>query len=290
MPQTLTQIKQLLAAHGLRPKHRLGQNFLHDHNQLRRIMAAASVAAGDVVLEVGPGTGALTQWLLEAGASVAAVEVDAALAAIVRQQLSAFGERLVLVVGDVLAGKHAINPQVYAALRQLGGGEALPDFKLIANLPYQVASPLLINLVAEAWSMRTAVVMVQKEVAERMRASPGGKDFGPLTVMLQAYCEVALVGTLSPGCFWPRPEVDSAVVRLSRRAVAPAVPPGVLSALLQKLFRKRRKQIGSILGRDAALPAGVTATMRPEQLSVAQLVALAAGEQGLGGFGFRVLV
>ena len=275
MPQTLRDIKQLLAAHGLRPKHRLGQNFLHDHNQMAKLLDAADVSDGDVVLEVGPGTGALTERLLRRGARVVAVEIDRDLEPILLQQLEPWADHLTLLFVDVLADKRTIHPAVFDALRQTDSHRRLPTFKLIANLPYSIASPLLINLAAGVPQMTDAVVMVQKEVADRIRAEPGGKTYGPLSVMLQAMCDVQRVTTLSPGCFWPQPEIDSAVIRLTRKARPPQVDPHALSQLLQTLFSRRRKQIGSILGRDHPLPAGVTPTMRPEQLDVEQLTALA---------------
>ena len=150
-----------------------------------------------------------------------------------------------------------------------------PEFKLIANLPYNIASPLLAILAADYPTMFAAVVMIQREVAERITAAPGGKAYGSLGVLIQAMCRVERIMTLPPGCFWPRPKIDSAVIRLTRRETPLTDDPAGLAALLQRLFTKRRKQIGSILGRETALPDGVDPKMRPEQLSVEQLVDLA---------------
>lgn len=271
MAQTLTDIKQLLATHGLHPKHKFGQNYLHDGNHMARIMEAADIGPGDRVLEVGPGTGALTERLLETGASVVAVEVDSDFETLLRDRIAqACGPdaRFELLITDILAGKHAIAP---AAIDAVGDG----PFKLIANLPYQIASPLLANLVQDHPNMTDAVVMIQKEVADRLAAPPGGKSYGALGILVQAMCHVTRVGVLAPGCFWPAPKVASAVVHLKRRDDPLTRDPAAPSALLQKLFTQRRKQLGKILGRDAALPAGVTADQRPESLSVDQLVALA---------------
>jgi len=268
MAQTLTDIKNLLAGHGLHPKKRFGQNFLHDGNHMRRIMDAGGIGDGEVVLEVGPGTGALSERLLEAGADLVAVEIDRDMEPILRDRLSAFGDRFQLHIGDVLENKHTLDPAVV---------ELLGDrpFKLIANLPYNIASPLLVNLAVDHLPMSAAVVMIQREVADRMKASPGGKDYGPLSVILQAMCEVDIVGTLSPECFWPRPRVASAVVRLVRRANPLTDDPAALTKLLQTLFQKRRKQLGAILGRDRALPGGIDPDARPESLSVEQFIELA---------------
>ncbi|MEM7624572.1 MAG: 16S rRNA (adenine(1518)-N(6)/adenine(1519)-N(6))-dimethyltransferase RsmA [Planctomycetota bacterium] len=267
MAQTLSEIKQLLAGHGLRPKHKFGQNFLHDGNHMRRIMDAADIGQGDLVLEVGPGTGALTERLLEVGADVVAVEIDADMQAVLSDRLGSDAVRFTLIVGDVLAGKHTVSPAVVEAL-------AGRPFKLIANLPYNVASPLLANLVVDHPAMSDAVVMIQKEVAGRLTAAPGGKDYGPLGILIQALCEVRTVGVLPPSCFWPAPKVASAVVHLERRAEPMTDDPAALSATLQKLFTKRRKQLGSILGRDIVWPEGIDADARPESLAVEQLIAL----------------
>lgn len=276
MVQTLTDIRAMLEAHGLFPKHRFGQNFLHDHNQLRKIVEAADIAPGDVVLEVGPGTGALTEWLLETGARVLAVEIDPDMRAVLEDRLSPlFAERFALCMTDVLAGKHEMSPLVLDALRSMGSGE-IPPFKLIANLPYNVASPLLLNLACDYPQMSHAVVMIQREVADRLIADPGSKTYGPLGIMLQVTCETQIVSTLPPECFWPRPKVASAVVRIVRRDKPLTDNLPRFSKVLHEVFAQRRKQIGSLLGRDHAWPAGITATDRAEQLTVEQLIELAA--------------
>lgn len=278
MAQTLTEIKQLLATHGLHPKHKFGQNFLHDGNHMRRIMDAADLQPGDVVLEVGPGTGALTERLLEDGAEVVAVEIDTDLEPILTYRMAGLpdgmGERITLIIGDVLAGKHTINPAVIEPTLARVAASSNDHFKLIANLPYNVASPLLANLAVDHPAMSDAVVMIQKEVADRLAAKPGNKLYGPLGILIQAICEVRIVGTLAPGCFWPAPKVASAVVHLKRRATPLTDDPAALSAMLQTLFTKRRKQLGSILGRDRILPDGIDPNARPESLSVEQLITL----------------
>ncbi len=279
MAQTLTDIKTLLASHGLHPKKRFGQNFLHDGNHMRRIMEAAGVRPGELILEVGPGTGALTERLLEAGARVLAVEIDRDMQPILLERTARFADRFQLHLGDILANKHTLNPDVIQLLN------AFPDtphptphtrrFKLIANLPYNIASPLLVNLAVDHPGMTAAVIMIQREVAQRITAGPGGKDYGPLSVILQALCEVDIVGTLSPACFWPAPKVASAVVRLVRRADPATADPAALGRVLQVLFQKRRKQLGAILGRERALPTGIDPVARPESLSVQQFIQLA---------------
>ena len=272
MAQTLSDIKQLLADHGLRPKKKFGQNFLHDGNHMAKIMSAAKLKPGDTVLEVGPGTGALTERLVEAGANVVAVEIDRDMQPILEARL---GDKITLHVGDALDGKHAINAEVLNLLA-LNPNPQTPNtqYKLIANLPYNIASPLLANLAIDHLNMTGAVVMIQKEVADRLLSPPGTKAYGPLGVLIQALFEVERVGVLKPGCFYPPPSIDSAVVAMHRRGQSLCEDAKALGELLHKLFSKRRKQLGSILGREAVLPHGVEPAMRPEQLSVEQLCEL----------------
>ncbi len=278
MAQTLSDIKRLLAEHGLRPKKKFGQNFLHDGNHMQKIMAAARLSPGDVVLEVGPGTGALTERLVGAGAKVVAVEIDRDMRPILEARL---GEKITLHLGDALDGKHEINTEVVALLNDITAPSDLAlftiqtPFKLVANLPYSIASPLLANLAVDHPAMTGAVVMIQKEVADRLLAEPGTKAYGPLGVVIQALFEVERVCVLKPGCFYPPPSIDSAVVALHRRVGPLCDDAGALGGLLHRLFSKRRKQLGAILGRDAVLPEGVGITMRPEQLTVRQLCEMA---------------
>jgi len=287
MAQTLGDIKALLAERGLYPKKKFGQNFLHDAHHMEAILAAAQLSPGDRVLEVGPGTGALTERLLDAGARVLAVEVDSDLEPILRercgedhagplphgrgslQDSDAGQRRFELIIGDALDAKHAIRAEVVERLR----GE---PFKLIANLPYQVASPLLANTATQLPTMRGAVVMVQREVADRLAAAPGGKNYGPLGVLIQAAFEVSRVGVLKPGSFWPAPKVDSAVVQLVRRSEPLCEDLASLSQTAGLLFGKRRKQLGGILGRDFPLPQGLEPTARPEVLTISQIAEIAA--------------
>lgn len=267
MAQTLADIKRLLAAHGLHPKHKHGQNFLHDASHMAKIVAAAGCGAGDLVLEVGPGTGALTERLLETGAEVLAVEIDTDLAPILRDRCGPAGERFRLILSDVLDGKHHIHPQVVAAL-----GDR--PFRLIANLPYHVASPLLANLALDHPRMQTAVVMVQKEVADRLCAKSGGKEYGPLGIVIQAFFTAKRIDVLPPGCFHPPPSIASAVAQLVRRPQPLCADGPRFAALVHRLFQQRRKQVGTILGRSTPLPPDVDPMARPETLSVETLCGL----------------
>lgn len=276
--QTLSQIKSLLAAHGLFPRKRFGQNFLHDQNKVRVILEAADLRPGEGVLEVGPGTGVLTEPMLETGARVVAVEIDRNLCQILRSRIGPDSERFTLINADVMAGKHTLNPLVVSSLSPQAASrkpQVSSRFKLIANLPYNVASPLIATLAMDHPAMTSAIGMVQSEVADRLTAPPGGKEYGAIGILVQALFEQEVVTTLSPHCFWPVPKVESAVVKLTRRARPLTDDPHRLAELLHRLFSKRRKQIGSILGRDTPLPQGIDPSLRPEQLTVEQLVTLA---------------
>jgi len=283
VPQTLSTIKALLAERGLHPRKRFGQNFLVDQNKLALIIQAAQVASdptsggggggggGGRILEVGPGTGVLTEALLEAGTHVTAVEIDRDMCAILRERLG-HHPNFTLIEADVLESKHTLNPAVVASLTS---DFRLPTshFVLVANLPYNIASPLLATLCADHPNMRRAIIMVQHEVADRLVAS-SGKDYGPLSIIIQATCTAERLTTLNPACFWPRPQVDSAVVLLERRPQPLTDNLPALMRLVQQLFQHRRKQIGSTLGRDSPFPPGIEPSARPEQLTIEQLIAL----------------
>ena len=263
--QSLSEIKSMLSERGLRPRHRFGQNFLVEPVHLRRLLEAAAVSSGDAVLEVGPGTGTMTEELLVAGAKVVASEIDRDLASLLRDR---FGASIELVEGDVLSAKRSIS---HAVLEAIGDR----DFKLVANLPYQIASPLLAILAGES-RCRGCFVTVQREVADRLGASPGSADYGPLSVVVQARFEVSRLADLPPGCFWPPPKVTSAMVSMVPR-LSPVVPLRDLDAFgryVQSIFGKRRKQLGSIVGRSAPLPFGIDPAARPESLSIEQWVSL----------------
>ncbi|MHC4273198.1 MAG: 16S rRNA (adenine(1518)-N(6)/adenine(1519)-N(6))-dimethyltransferase RsmA [Planctomycetota bacterium] len=263
--QTLSEIRAILAERGLQPRPRLGQHFLHDKNQLRRLVEAAQVKPGDLVLEVGPGTGTLTEALLEAGAEVVACEIDAGLASVIADRL---GGRVRLVEGDCLDRGRSLNPALIEAL-------ADRPFMLVANLPYQVASTLMGALLVRHPQCRGQFVTIQKEVADRLRARPSTKDYGALTVVVQALADVRRIANVAPSCFWPQPKVTSSMFALRPRADHGLEDPAALSEFVTRLFAARRKQLGTILGRAASTwPEGVTADLRPEALTVEQIVAL----------------
>lgn len=265
--QTLAQIRDMLAAAGLAPRHSLGQNFLVDHNLIRKLVDASGVRSGDVVLEIGPGTGTMTEELLSRGAEVVACELDRGLAALLRDRLVPREPRLRLVEGDCLESKRTLNAEVAGAL-------AGRPFVLVANLPYGAATPLMTTLLTQFPGCASMWVTIQREVAERMAARPGGREYGLLSVMTQAACDVRPVASLPPECFWPRPEVASSMVGVIRKRVPLTDDVSRLAALCSVVFGQRRKQLGSILGRGIAWPTTIDPRQRAEELSVEQLVAL----------------
>jgi 16S rRNA (adenine1518-N6/adenine1519-N6)-dimethyltransferase len=212
--QSLTHIRSLLEARGLSPKKSLGQNFLIDHNLIRRLVDASGVGEGDLVLEVGPGTGALTTELLERGCEVVACELDTALSRLLRETLGeTHPDRFTLVEGDCLANKRELSHEVSAVLTGR-------PFTLVANLPYHAATPLMLALLTRHPECAGQFVTIQKEVGERLEASPGTKAYGSISVIAQTFAQVSRLATLPRECFWPRPEVTSVMMGLRRRADA----------------------------------------------------------------------
>jgi len=271
--QSLSEIRLLLEARGLAPRKALGQNFLIDHNLIRKLVDAAQVTASDTILEVGPGTGTLTEELLARGSRVIAAELDTSLAALLRERFAPMGDRFTLIEGDCLAGKRALAPAIVTAL-------AGQPFKLVANLPYGAATPVMSTILTDYPQCPGLYVTIQREVADRLLAQPGTKEFGTLTVIANAAATGRLVATLPPECFWPRPDVTSAMLSLTRRPQPLFHDLRALADFTQKLFEKRRKQLGAILGRDREWPPGVAPSDRAESLTVPQLIELYQSSRG----------
>ncbi|SES10571.1 16S rRNA (adenine(1518)-N(6)/adenine(1519)-N(6))-dimethyltransferase RsmA [Actinokineospora terrae] len=267
-------VRRLAAELGVRPTKKLGQNFVHDPNTVRRIATTARLSPDDVVLEVGPGLGSLTLALLPECASVVAVEIDPVLAArlpgTVAERAPGFAGRLSVVLGDAMRVTRA----------ELGAEPTA----LVANLPYNVAVPVVLHLLAELPSLRTVLVMVQAEVADRMAAGPGGKVYGVPSVKIAWYAESRRVATVSRAVFWPVPNVDSALVFLTRRPSPEGVDRAAVFAVVDAAFAQRRKTLRAALSDWAGSPAraeavltsaGVDPTLRGEQLSVGDFVRIA---------------
>lgn len=252
---------------GHRARKRFGQNFLVDPGAIESIIAALDLAPGDAVVEIGPGRGALSFPLAGRGPALTLIEIDRDLAAWLEEERA----RRALAFDVLEADALAVDLVALAAGRR---------FKVVGNLPYNISTPLLFHLLAASTAVDRIVVMLQKEVVERMAAVPGGRSWGRLSVMLQARCRVEPLFEVPPQAFRPVPAVDSAVVRLWPRAEAPTPARWArLAKVTRVAFSARRKQLGNTLkplfdaGTLDAL--GIDRTRRPETLSVAEYLALA---------------
>jgi 16S rRNA (adenine1518-N6/adenine1519-N6)-dimethyltransferase len=268
---TPRRIRDLLAAQGLRPQRGLGQHFLADGNTARRIVRLAGVAPGDRVLEIGPGIGSLTLALAEAGAHVVAVERDRGVLPVLADVLGAagVGEQVTVVREDA---RHAD----WAAL--LG-----PDrVALVANLPYNVATPLVVRILETAPQIDPMLVMVQREVGERLAAPPGAPAAGAVSVKVAYYGRAEVAGLVPPSVFVPRPKVDSALVRLVRHAEPPVAvaDPERLFAVVRAGFAHRRKTLrralAGVIDPECFAVAGVDPGARAETLGLEQWARLSA--------------
>lgn len=287
--QTLSYLRNLFEERGIRPKNKLGQNFLIDLNLLDLLLRAAELTPADLVVEVGSGTGSLTARLAEQAGAVLSVELDPAFHALTQEAVAPFGDKVVLVHADVLRNKNELRPEVLRALDDLQCRTGRERFKLVANLPYAVAVPVIGNFLLDRPPERL-VVTVQWEIAERLLARPGTKDYGALAVLVQSLAEVELVRQLPPAAFWPRPQVASAIVRVRPDAGKRARVGDVhrLRNFLRDLYVHRRKNLrgalaGSPRGRvdkaevDRKLAdLGLDGTIRAEALDLEQHLRLCA--------------
>jgi 16S rRNA (adenine1518-N6/adenine1519-N6)-dimethyltransferase len=271
-------IRRLATATGIRPTKSLGQNFLIDANTIRRIVRLSGVGPDDVVLEIGPGLGSLTLGLLAQSARVVAIEIDAslasALAPTVAQRLPARADRLAVVTADALDVSEIPGP---------------PPTALVANLPYNVAVPVLLSMLERFESLRGGLVMVQHEVAERLAAAPGSRTYGVPSAKLAWYADARLAGTISRSVFWPVPNVDSALVQFTRRP-PPDADRRTTFAVVDAAFSQRRKTLraalASLCGSAAAAEellraAEVDHGLRGEALSVAAFARIARAASSL---------
>jgi len=265
-----SELLAFLAAHGIQANKRLSQNFLVDGNVVRKAVDCAGVEANDVVLEIGPGPGALTQELLKRGARVVAVDKDERLAHALERFQTPDG-RLRIIAADFLS----LSLQKLLPTQQKS--------KVVANLPYSITTPILVRLMEEHQLLDSITVLVQKEVAERMAAPAGSRAFGSLSVLVQFWSEVNYQFTVSPHCFYPKPKVSSAVIRLTLRPPPlPAEHHSSFFSLTRHAFNHRRKMLRGSLQHfhtkddiERALQSCALAlTTRPEELSVQQWVAL----------------
>jgi|694.fasta_scaffold114988_3 16S rRNA (adenine1518-N6/adenine1519-N6)-dimethyltransferase len=263
--QTTAYLKKLFAQVGFTIDARRGQNFLVDLNLLDVLERAAGITPADVVLEVGTGTGALTERLAHAAGRVVTCEIDPRLAQLARErlmQVSSVQEdhtggdidgRVVLVEGDVLESKHRFAPAVLAAIEEACSLQPSGRFRLVANLPYCVATPIISNLLATPRPFDTATVTVQREMGERMTATAGSHAYNALSVWVGAQCRGEIVRILPPSVFWPRPKIESAIVHLELEPVrrAKIADLGRFHDFVRDVFCHRRKLLRGVLVRMA---------------------------------------
>ncbi len=269
---------EVLQRHNFTFQKKYGQNFLVDPNVLERVMDAAGVSGEDCVLEIGPGIGTMTQLLAERAGKVVAVEIDRNLIPILEETLSPYSN-VTVINEDIL------KLDVEEAIRVRGEGRPV---KVVANLPYYITTPIIMSLLEGGAPLESITVMVQKEVAERMQAGPGTKDYGALSLAVQYYSRPEVVANVPPNCFIPRPNVGSAVIRLTRYGTPPvqAADPGKLFTVIRASFNQRRKTLANSLGNAPGLLAsrervagileemGLPAMIRGEALTLEQFAEL----------------
>lgn len=268
------EVRQLAVELGVTPTKKLGQNFVHDPNTVRRIVAAAELDPDDEVIEVGPGLGSLTLGLIDTAAHVTVVEIDPRLAGrlerTVRERAPRLAGRLTVVGAD--------------ALRVTRGEVGREPTALVANLPYNVSVPVLLHLLEEFPSIRRVLVMVQREVAERLAAEPGSKTYGVPSVKAAFYGPVSRAGLIGKNVFWPAPNIESGLVRIDVDPTVDRALRGRVFPLVDAAFAQRRKTLRSTLAsvygsparaEEALRAAGIDPGLRGEKLGVADFVRLA---------------
>lgn len=246
--QTLTFLKQRFAEVGLRVNTRHGQNFLIDLNLQRILVDSAQLSQDDVILEVGTGTGALSALVAPQVAHVVTVEIDPRLAQLASEELIDC-PNVTMLQQDALAGKHVIAPEVLEAVNRQLDLSPLRRFKLVANLPYNIATPLIANLLTLARPPELMIVTIQKELADRVMAQPGTKDYSAFSLWVQCQCQVELLRVMPPEVFWPRPKVHSAIVRITLQSQRRQAIPDreFFRQFVHSLFLHRRKLLRGVL-------------------------------------------
>ena len=257
---------------------KFGQNFLIDTHVLEKIISAAGITKNDCVLEIGPGIGTMTQYLAENAGHVVAVEIDRNLITILKETLADY-DNVTVINEDIL------RVDIKALAEEYNGGKPI---KVVANLPYYITTPIIMGLFESGVPIDNITVMVQKEVADRMKEGPGSKDYGALSLAVQYYAEPEIVANVPPNCFIPRPNVGSAVIRLTRHKEMPVEvkDPALMFKIIRASFNQRRKTLQNGLGNASELPytkeqiaaaiaeMGLTPTIRGEALSLAQFAQL----------------
>lgn len=269
---------QVIQKHGFAFQKKFGQNFLIDAHVLDKIIAAAGVTADDMVLEIGPGIGTMTQYLAERARQVTAVEIDTNLIPILKETLSDY-DNVTVINEDIL------KVDIKKLAEEYNGGKPI---KVVANLPYYITTPIIMGLFESGVPIDNITVMVQKEVADRMQVGPGSKDYGALSLAVQYYAEPYIVANVPPNCFIPRPNVGSAVIRLTRHQTPPVEVKDreLMFKLIRASFNQRRKTLLNGLNNSPELSFGkeqiaaaieqleVPAAVRGEALTLEQFARL----------------
>lgn len=226
---------KILQKYNFNFQKRFGQNFLIDTNVLKRIIAAADVTKEDYVLEIGPGIGTMTQYLAESAGTVAAVEIDKNLIPILQDTLSGY-DNVTIINEDIL------KLDIHKIVEEKNGGKPV---KVVANLPYYITTPIIMGLLESHVPLKSITIMVQKEVADRIQVGPGTKDYGALSLAVQYYAKPEIVAKVPPNCFIPRPNVGSAVIRLTKHEASPVEVKDEkkMFALIRASFNQRRKTL-----------------------------------------------
>ncbi len=285
--QTLSFLKKRFDEAGIRPRSMYGQNFLIDGNLLKILAGAAELDDEDVVLEVGTGTGSLTALIAPQVAHVVTVELDPQLFQLAREEL-AYLKNVTMLQMDALAGKNRLNDELLAEVRKQLQVDEYRKFKLVANLPYCVATPVIANLLAGDLPPTAMTITIQKELADRLAAPPATRDYSALSVWVQSQCDVKIVRIMPPEVFWPRPKVSSAILRIDlvpdRRAALGDL--AYFHQFVRSMFLHRRKLLRSTMvhgfkGRldkpqvDKILESqGLGSSVRAEELTWPQLHSL----------------
>ncbi len=269
---------QVIQKHGFAFQKKFGQNFLIDAHVLDKIIAAAGVTADDMVLEIGPGIGTMTQYLAERARQVTAVEIDTNLIPILKETLSDY-DNVTVINEDIL------KVDIKKLAEEYNAGKPI---KVVANLPYYITTPIIMGLFESGVPIDNITVMVQKEVADRMQVGPGSKDYGALSLAVQYYAEPYIVANVPPNCFIPRPNVGSAVIRLTRHQTPPVEVKDreLMFKLIRASFNQRRKTLLNGLNNSPELSfgkeqiaaaieqLGVPAAVRGEALTLEQFARL----------------
>lgn len=285
--QTISYLSRRLASVGLRPKNRFGQNFLIDLNLIDLLVRAADIQPNDVVLEIGTGLGGLTAKLARLAAMVVTVEVDRYLQQLAREELEA-NENVRFLQQDALRNKNQLSENILEAIQQELAADANRQFKVAANLPYSIATPVLSNLLAAPIVPVSMTVTIQKEVADRIMARPSTKDYSALSIWMQGLCEVELIRVLPPTVFWPQPKVESAIIQIRPRSSLRARIGDLdfFHRFIRALFCHRRKflrsaavsalqdQLDKAAIDDVLSQVNISPEVRAEALSVEQLIGL----------------